>query len=296
MVKAKINNIDVTVEQGTSILDGAKKYNINVPTLCHYPDLHINSDCRICVVEIDGVKGLKTSCSTPIREGMKIKTNSPKVLNARKTITELILSNHEDNCTACTRNMNCELQTLAKQLGIDSNRFPSVLEKKRIDNYNPSIVRNSNRCIKCGRCIDVCKDVQGMHVLDGMGRSNQIEVTPAYGRNLSDEFCTFCGQCANVCPVGAIMEKDDTDKVWEKLHNDEIFVMVQTAPAVRVSMKEEMNIESNDMSTGKLVSALRHLGFDHVYDTNFTADLTIMEEGSELIRRIEDGGELPMLT
>ncbi len=296
MIHLTINNHDVVVKEGTTILEAAKKYNINVPTLCHYPDLHINSDCRICVVEIEGYRGLKTSCSTPVKEGMNVKTNTPKVLNARKTITELILSNHDANCTACVRNMKCELQSLAGNLGIDINRFENVLERKEIDDHNPSLVRNANRCIKCGRCVDVCKEVQEMHVLDLMGRGHDLEITPAFGRYLSDEFCTFCGQCANLCPVGAIIEKDNTDIVWSALHNPNKYVMVQIAPAVRVSIGEEIGLETGLISNGKLVSGMKHLGFDNVYDTNFSADLTIMEEGTELITRLKTGGKLPLLT
>jgi len=296
MVNLTINGREVTVKENTTILEAAKQYNIKIPTLCHYPDLHINSDCRICVVEIDGYRGLKTSCSTPVKEGMDIKTNSPKVLNARKTITELILSNHDATCTSCVRNMRCELQSLANNLGIDINRFENILERREIDNNNPSIVRNANRCIKCGRCVDVCKTVQGMHVLDSMGRGHDMEITPAYGKYLSDESCTFCGQCANVCPVGAIIEKDNTDVVWEKLHDPSTYVMVQIAPAVRVSIGEEIGLETGLISNGKLVSAMKHLGFNNVYDTNFTADLTIMEEGTELISRIKNGGVLPLMT
>ena len=296
MINLKINNLDVQVNENTTILEAARKFNINIPTLCHYPDLHINSECRICVVEIDGYRGLKTSCSTPVKEGMTIRTNTPKVLNARKTITELILSNHDANCTACVRNMKCELQSLANNLGIDVNRFENVLERCEIDDNNPSIVRNANRCIKCGRCVDVCKSVQGMHVLDSMGRGHDMEITPAFGKYLNDESCTFCGQCANVCPVGAITEKDNTDLVWEKLHDPDTHVMVQIAPAVRVSVGEEIGLPSGLISNGKLVSATKHLGFNRVYDTNFTADLTIMEEGTELISRIKNGGVLPLMT
>lgn len=296
MINLKINNIDVNVNEEITILQAAQKYNINIPTLCHYPDLHINSDCRICVVEVEGYKGLKTACSTPIKEGMKILTNTPKVLNARKTITELILSNHDANCTSCIRNMSCELQSLSKNLGINVNRFVNVLETTEIDNHNPALVRNANRCIKCGRCVDVCRDVQGMHVLDSIGRGHDMEIKPAFGRYLSDEFCTYCGQCANVCPVGAIIEKDNTDLVWEKLYDPNYFVMVQIAPAVRVSIGEEVGQESGLISTGKLVSAMKRLGFNNIYDTNFSADLTIMEEGSELISRIKTGGVLPLIT
>ena len=295
-MNAYINHIPVEFEKGMTILDVAKNYNINIPTLCHYPELHINSDCRICSVEVDGRKGLKTACSTPMYDGMKVITNSPRVLNARKTITELILSNHDANCTSCTRNLNCELQSLAKNLGIDLNRFPTVLSRSPLDLLNPSLVRNNNRCIKCGRCVDVCKNVQSMHVLETMHRGHKMTVGPAFDDPLNDQICTFCGQCANVCPVGAIMEKDNTDIVWEKLHDPSVYVMVQIAPAVRVAVGETLNQKDGLISSGKLVSALRHLGFDHIYDTNFTADLTIMEEGTELIKRVTEGGVLPMIT
>ena len=296
MVNFKINNIDVSVEENTTILQAARKYHIDIPTLCNYPDLEIKSDCRVCVVEIEGQKRLFTSCSTVAREGMIINTNSPKVLNARKTIIELILANHDANCTACPKNLNCELQTLANKLGIDKNRFPTVLEVKPIDDKNPVLVRNINRCIKCGRCIDVCKNIQAMSVLDIMGRSKDIEITPAYGKYLTDEFCTFCGQCSSVCPVGAIIEKDDTDHVWEALNNPHLHVIVQVAPAVRVSLGEELGMEPGSIVTDKIVAALRYLGFDAVYDTDFTADLTIIEEGNELIHRVTNNGVLPMIT
>ena len=296
MVNLRINNIEICVEENMTILEAARQHNINIPTLCHYPDLHINSDCRICVVEIEGHKGLRTSCSTPVGEGMNILTNTPRILNSRKTITELILSNHDATCTSCVRNMSCELQELAKNLGIDINRFENVLVKKEIDDHNPSLVRNANRCIKCGRCVDVCKEVQRMHVLEIIGRGHEMEITPAFGKYLSDESCTFCGQCANVCPVGAIMEKDNTNIVWEKLHDPKYHVMVQVAPAVRVSIGEEIGLKTGLISNGKLVSAIKRLGFNHVYDTDFTADLTIMEEGTELINRINTGGVLPLMT
>ena len=296
MINFKINNIDISCEPNTTILAAARKHHIDIPTLCNYPDLEIKSECRVCVVEIQGRKKLFTSCSTIATEGMIVHTNSPKVLNARKTIIELLLANHDASCTACPKNLNCELQTLANKLGIDKNRFPTVLEVKPIDNTNPVLIRNINRCIKCGRCIDVCKNVQSMSVLDVMGRSNDIEITPAYGKFLSDEFCVYCGQCASVCPVGAIIEKDDTDQVWEAINNPHLHVVVQVAPAVRVSLGEEMGMEPGSIVTEKVVAALKYLGFDAVYDTDFTADLTILEEGTELITRVTNGGTLPMMT
>ncbi len=296
MPNIKINGKPLTVEEGTTILEAAKANNIKIPTLCYYPDLDIKSDCRVCSVEIVGQKGLKTACSEPVWDGMEIRTNSPRVLNARKVLTELILANHDANCTACEKNMNCELQTLANTLGIDENRFENVLEERPLDTANPSITRNPNRCIKCGRCVDVCKNVQGIHVLDNMGRSNEMEITPAYGKYLSDQECTFCGQCSSVCPVASITEKDKSDEVWEALHDEDKHVIVQVAPAVRVSLGEEMGARPGAIVTEKMVSALRSLGFDRVFDTDFTADLTILEEGHELLERVKEGGTLPMFT
>jgi NADP-reducing hydrogenase subunit HndD len=296
MIQLKINNIELSVPEKTTILNAARMNNINIPTLCYYPDLGLQSDCRICVVEIDGQKGLATSCSTKVREGMVVKTNSPRVLNARKTITELILSNHDANCTACPKNLKCELQSLANKLGIDQNRFEPVLRVKPIDTSNPSLIRNPNRCIKCGRCIDVCKNVQGMNVLELMGRGHDAEITPAYGRFLSDESCTYCGQCASVCPVGAIIENDETDRVWKQLHDKDKTTIVQVAPAVRVSLGEALGLPIGSIVTGKLVTALKLLGFHYVFDTDFTADLTIIEEGHELLHRVTNNGVLPMIT
>ena len=296
MINIRINNRDVSVPETMTILKAAEFNKIKIPTLCHYPDLDIHSECRICVVEVLGYKNLMTSCSTDIKEGMVIKTNSPRVLRARKTIIELILSNHDTNCPSCPRSLSCELQDLANKLRIDEYRIPLIIEKKPIDDQNPALVRNANRCIKCGRCIEVCKTVQGINVLETEGRGHHSEIQPAFGKYLSDENCTFCGQCAAVCPVGAITEKDNTDIVWEKLYDDSIRVVVQIAPAVRVSIGEETGYKTGHVSNGKLVSALKRLGFDHVFDTNFTADLTIMEEGSELIQRIKQGGVLPMIT
>ncbi len=296
MIKAKINNIDVEVKPGTTILEASKEYGINIPTLCYYPDLKINSDCRICSVEIAGSKNLLTACSTPVKEGMEIKTNSRKVFNARKTITELILANHDTNCTACSRNMKCELQNLANTLGIEENRFPSILENLEVDDHNPSIYRNPKRCIKCGRCVEVCKEVEGTYVLENMGRSNDMKVSPKYGKYLSDEDCTFCGQCASVCPVAAITEKDDSVRVTDALHDPNKHVIVQVAPSIRVAIGEEFDQEAGGEWTGQLVTALKQLGFDRVFDTDFTADLTIIEEGHELLDRVKNGGTLPMMT
>ncbi len=296
MITIKINDKEITVKEKTTILQAAKEHNIKIPTLCYYPDLDIKSDCRICVVEIEGRRGLVASCSTPVTQAMSIKTNSPRVLNARKTITELILANHDSNCTACVKNLQCELQSLANKLGIDENRFENVLKVKPIDDHNPSLVRNPNRCIKCGRCVDVCKNIQGINILESMDRSYNLHIAPAYGKQLSALTCTFCGQCSSVCPVASITEKDDTDKVWKALHDEKKHVVVQIAPAVRVSLGEELGLDVGELVTGKMISTLRMLGFDRVFDTNFTADLTIIEEGHELIDRVVNQKTLPMIT
>ncbi len=296
MIKLKINGFDIEAKQGATVLETAKENGIDIPTLCYYPDLKINSDCRVCSVEISGSKNLQTACSTPVKEGMEVKTNTSKVYNARKTITELILANHDTNCTTCSRNLKCELQDLANTLGIDENRFEKVLEMDEVDNHNPSIYRNPNRCIKCGRCIEVCKDVEGTYVLENQGRSNEVKVAPKYGKYLSDEDCTFCGQCASVCPVAAITEKDDSQRVFDAINNPKKHVIVQVAPAIRVAIGEEFGHEAGGQWTGQLISALKRLGFDRVFDTDFTADLTIIEEGHELLERVKTGGTLPMMT
>jgi NADH-quinone oxidoreductase subunit G/NADP-reducing hydrogenase subunit HndD len=296
MINFTINNQKITADETKTILTIAKENSIHIPTLCNYTDLGIHSECRVCVVEIDGQKGLSTACSTYPKEGMVVKTNSPRVINSRKNTVELLLANHDASCTTCVRNMHCELQALANKLGIDERRFESVLDIQELDLSTPSIVRNPNRCIKCGRCVEVCRTVQGMSVLDFHGRGQAMTVGPAYHHQLADVFCTYCGQCANVCPVGAIMEKDQTTDVWEAIHDSSKHVIIQIAPAIRVSLGEELGYSVGEVVTGKMVSALKLMGFDRVFDTNFTADLTILEEGNELLKRIKDNGTLPMLT
>lgn len=297
LVKLTIDGQTVEVPAGTTILDAAKKAGINIPTLCYHPDLDTRAMCRICMVEVVGARTLQTACSQPVAENMVIHTNTPAVRDARKLNLELLLSNHPQDCLNCVRNGKCELQALSEQLGVRSQRFPAQ-EKiaKPKDTSSPSIVRDPAKCILCRRCVAVCHQVQGVGAIFPVNRGIETEIAPAGGGKLGDVACTFCGQCIQACPVGAIYEVDDTPKVWEALANPDLHVIVQTAPAIRAAIGEEMGMAPGTLVTGKLVAALRRLGFAKVFDTDFGADLTIMEEGNELLSRIQNKGTLPMIT
>ncbi|PKM86935.1 MAG: ferredoxin [Firmicutes bacterium HGW-Firmicutes-12] len=295
-VNLKINNIPVTVKGGTTIVEAASKVGIKIPTLCHHPDLPVRATCRICVVEVKGQKRFKTACNTMVEEGNEIYTNTKAVREARKTILELILADHPMDCLKCIRNTNCELQDLANEYNIKEIPFTPTAEVLPIEANNPSIVRDMSKCIKCGRCVEACQAVQDVYAINTANRSHEFTITTAYGKDLSESTCTYCGQCIAVCPVGALYEKDDTGRVWEALDNKELHVVVQTAPAIRVALGEAFGMDPGSVTTGKMVAALRRLGFDKVFDTNFTADLTIIEEGNELLQRITEGGTLPMMT
>lgn len=301
MIDITINNRKLSVPEGTTILDAAKTAGIEIPTLCYYPGQIIKANCRVCVVEVDGYRTLPSSCSTQVAQGMVIRTNTANVLEARKVNIELLLANHNSDCTSCTRNLNCELQKVSNQAGITKNRFASVLEEQEIDSSSPSIVRDPNKCIRCGRCVEVCRDVQGLNIIDETGRSDELEIAPAFGKFLNDSACIACGQCSVVCPVAAIYEKDEINNVWEAINDPSKRVAVQTAPAVRVAIGEEFGLAPGTPVTGKMAAALRSLGFDDIFDTNFTADLTIMEEGTEFLTRVKNaltgvGATLPMIT
>jgi len=295
-IKIKIDNIDIVVPEGTTILEAAKKVNINIPHLCYHPDQAIKANCRLCVVEVAGSKKLTPACSSYVFDGMEVQTNTKKVRDMQKGVLELILSNHDQDCLKCQRNGNCELQALCQRFNISKTNLEDTVEALPLDSTNPSLVRDSAKCVKCNRCVEACQKVQEVHVLTHSHRSVHYNITPAYEMPLEKTFCVFCGQCSAVCPTGAIVEKDDTTKVWDAIYDTSKHVIVQTAPAVRVALGDAFNLPKGSIVTGKMVAALRRLGFDKIFDTNFTADLTIMEEGTELIQRVTKGGTLPMIT
>lgn len=296
MVNVKIDHIRLAVPEGTTLLEAAKKIHVNIPHLCHHPDQAIKANCRLCVVEVSGSKKLMPACSTYVTQGMEILTNTQKVRDMQRGILELILANHNQDCLKCQRNGNCELQSLCKRFNLSKTNLEETVDALPIDDSNPSIVRDSSKCVKCNRCVEVCQNVQGVNVLSHSQRSIHYNITPAYGLPLEKTLCVYCGQCAAVCPTGAIVEKDDTHKVWEAMYNPDKHVIVQVAPAVRVALGDMFNMPKGALVTGKTIAALRRLGFDRVFDTNFAADLTIMEETSELINRITTNGCLPMIT
>ena len=295
-VNITIDGKKLQVEQGKTILEAARQANIKIPTLCFLKDINEIGACRMCLVEIKGARALQASCVYPVAEGLEIYTQSPSVREARKVTLELILSNHDKKCLTCVRSKNCELQTLAEELNIKDIRFEGEANNSPIDDFSPSIVRDPNKCILCRRCVSVCKDVQTVNVISATERGYKSTISCAFDKSLADVPCTNCGQCINVCPVGALREKDDIDKVWKALSNPELHVVVQTAPAVRVAIGEEFGLPIGTRCTGKMVSALSHLGFAKVFDTDTAADLTIMEEGTELLNRIQNGGKLPVIT
>lgn len=295
-VNITIDGIKTSVPKNYTVLEAAKSLNIDIPTLCYLKDINEIGACRMCIVEVKGARALQASCVLPVSEGMVVYTNSPLVRESRKAILELILSRHNRECLTCSRNLNCELQKLCEELNVKEVPFKPYQTEYKIDDLSPAIVRDPSKCILCGRCISMCKKVQGVGVIDFTGRGFKTNVSPAFDRSLNDSACIYCGQCIKVCPVGALREKDDTDRVWEALSNPDYHVIVETAPAIRVGLGEEFGMEKGAAVTGKMVSALRRLGFDKVFDTDFAADLTIMEEGTELLSRIENGGKLPMIT
>lgn len=297
-VNIKIDGKDLVVPEGITILEAARQANVTIPTLCFLKDINEIGACRMCVVEIKGARALQAACVYPVSEGLEVYTNSPKVRVARKVTLELILSNHDRQCLTCERSENCELQNLAKSLNVRDIRYKALYETEMqpIDDGSAAIVRNNNKCILCRRCISVCKKVQTVSVIDTMERGFMTKVGCAFGKSLVDTPCVNCGQCIAVCPVGALTEKTHIPQVWDAIADPEKYVVFQTAPAVRASIGEAFGMPIGSRATGKMVSAIRGLGVDKVFDTDTGADLTILEEGTELLNRIQKGGKLPLIT
>ncbi len=296
MVNIKINNTPYTVPKGSTILEAARYAGIEIPTLCYLKDINAIGACRMCMVEVKGARSLVAACVFPVNEGMEIFTNTEKVRHSRKLTLELILSNHDRKCLSCVRSGTCELQQLCKEFGVDEeNRFDGENSQYNFDDSAAHMVRDNNKCILCRRCIAAC-DQQGISVIGANARGFDTHVSSAFDKDLADVSCISCGQCIVNCPTGAIVEKDDTDKVLAAINDPEKFVIVQTAPSIRATLGEAFGMHIGTNVEGKMVAALRRLGFDKVFDTDFAADLTIMEEANELIERVQNGGTLPMIT
>ena len=305
LVNLKINNMPIAVEEGTTILEAAKKLNFRIPTLCNHPDLTVAGNCRVCVVEVKGARLLAAACATPVSEGMEVLTNSEKVRIARKHIVELLLAEHNADCTKCFKNGHCELQDLSGEYRIGDHVFLDLVKpsSKIQDISSPSIVKDDSKCIRCQRCVRTCTELQGVSALGVVNKGDHQRISTFLNKPLHEVVCTNCGQCINRCPTGALTERNYIEEVWNALYNPSKFVVVQTAPATRIALGEDLGIQVGERVTGKMVAALKKLGFNKVLDTDFAADLTIMEEGTELLTRLKkalvDKDEkvvLPMMT
>ena len=296
MIHLTIDGEPIEVKEGTTILEAAKLLNVHIPTLCHHEDQAVKAVCRICVVEVEGQRLLPAACSTPVTEGMVVKTASPKVIKARKNIMELILARHPQDCLVCSKNGSCELQKVAKDLNMNRpNRYEMQVRDARFDNSSPSIVRDMSKCILCNRCVEACSKKQGVMVMAKENRGFDTVVVPPYGKLLADTSCVNCGQCIQVCPVGALSVHDDTECIYEQIDAGK-YMTVQIAPSVRITLAESLGYKPGTVTTGKIVHALRKIGFHKVFDSDFTADLTIMEEGTEFLHRMQNHGTLPLIT
>ncbi len=296
MVTLTINGQSVSVPKDYTVLQAARQAGIDIPTLCYLKDINEIGACRMCLVEIKGARALATACVYPVSEGMEVFTSTPRVRKARKTVLELLLSNHEKKCLTCPRNRNCELQQLSDELNVTDIAYEGETLTHTVDDFSPSIVRDNNKCILCRRCVAVCKSVQTVGVIDALERGFNTKIGCSFEKSLGETDCAMCGQCIVHCPVAALYEKDGIAPVWKALADPEKHVVVQTAPAVRAALGEEFGMPVGTPVTGKMAAALKMLGFDKVLDTDFAADLTIMEEGTELLNRIKEGGTLPLIT
>ena len=296
-VNIKINGMPFSMPEGTTMLEAARKVSVKVPTLCYHPDLPAWAACGLCVVKVEGSPKMFRSCATPVEEGMSIITHDPEIVEVRRSVLELILSTHPNDCLQCPRNQNCELQKMAAEFGIRQVPFKKMERDLPTDESTPSIVLNPEKCIQCGRCVNVCQEMQNVYALEFLGRGFGTRIAPAADVPLDKSPCVKCGQCSAHCPVGAIYEKDETQKVWGEILAADKHVVVQIAPAVRVAIGEAFGFEPGEVLTGKTYAALRRLGFDAIFDTNFAADLTIMEEGSEFVKKFTTApAELPLIT
>ncbi|HEY5467268.1 MAG TPA: [FeFe] hydrogenase, group A, partial [Clostridia bacterium] len=291
-----IDDTPVSVPENTTIMEAAEKLGIRIPRLCYVKDLGIEGACRICIVEVEGSRNYRTACSTRVEPGMKVKTNSPMIRQARRDLVELILDNHPTDCQTCERDGNCELQQLAYSMGVRERLFAGARKRYAIEDSGHSVVRNSEKCILCLRCVRVCSQIQGVHNLNPQLRGVRTVIGPAHMTNMPESVCIDCGQCINVCPTAAFLEKNATNEVWAALADPDKHVLVQVAPSIRAAIGEGFGFAPGTPETGRTVTALRKLGFDAVFDTNFGADLTIMEEANEFMKRLSSGGKLPLLT
>ncbi len=295
-VNITINGMPLSVPKGSTILEAARLGNIDIPTLCYLKDINEIGACRMCVVEVKGARGLVASCVYPVAEGMEIRTNTPQIMEARRTNLELLLSNHERKCLSCVRSTNCELQKLCRDLKVDETRFSGEKTPSMIDDSAAHMIRDNSKCVLCRRCVAVCSKLQDVAVIGANERGFKTHIGCAFDEDLANVACISCGQCIVACPTGALQEKDQTKEVWDALADPDKKVIVQTAPSIRATLGESFGMPIGTNVEGKMVAALRRLGFDGVYDTDLAADLTIMEEANELVDRIKEGGTLPMIT
>ena len=295
-VTIEVNGRPIEAESGEMLLSALRRAGVKVPTLCNMADLTPTGSCRICVVEVEGQRSLVPSCAFPVFNGMKVKTHSSRVVEARKTIVELLLANHPDDCLYCPKNGHCQLADLASELGVRQRRFAGAKNNYPLDQSSPSIVRDPSKCILCGKCVRACEEVQGVSAIDFIGRGSKTKIGTAFDEGLNLSCCINCGQCINVCPTGAITEQNQIKEVLAALADPNLYVVVQHAPSVSIALGEEFGLPAGTDVDGMMVAAMRRLGFQKVFDTSFSADLTIMEEGSELVHRVTNGGVLPMMT